>query len=498
MAYLHGAYGKLGDSIVQQVITSETIPVYIGTAPVGLVADPPVNVPVKIESMADAQKKLGYNDDFGSYTLCEAVAAHFGATASEGVGPIYVINVLDPATDRASSETTKDVTFSGGSATVYAPQAILSTLAVKDAEGSKTYTEGEDYTAEYVYQTTGDHILVTAIEGGEISDGAAKVTFTEMDPTAVTASDVVGGLTSAGVYSGIKAVDLVYQQEFVVPNILAAPGWSDDPAVYKALVEESYQINGHWNAMVAVDVPLVDAESQLVDTIDKAVAWKKENLYNSERAIACWPMATDEEGRTFHISTLFVAESQKVDQDNNGIPFESPSNKAVPVIKQYFGENSQNMGFDQQTGNGLNEAGITTVIGWAGEWVLWGPHTAAYAYDDPTVDPRAIFATNMRMLFHITNSFQQEWSPLIDSPMTRQLRDRIINREQEKLDGYVTIGALLGAPKVYFLESENPTTNLMNGDFVWDIVATPTPPLKSATAYVSYTDEGFMAYFGEV
>ncbi len=30
--------------------------------------------------------------------------------------------------------------------------------------------------------------------------------------------------------------------------------------------------------------------------------------------------------------------------------------------------------------------------------------------------------------------------------MTRALKDRIINREQEKLDGYVSMGALLGEP----------------------------------------------------
>ena len=89
------------------------------------------------------------------------------------------------------------------------------------------------------------------------------------------------------------------------------------------------------------------------------------------------------------------------------------------------------------------------------------------------------------MLMHITNSFQREWSPEIDSPMTRALKDRIINREQEKLDGYVSMGALLGEPVILFLESENSTTDVMNGDFRWDIAVTPTPPLKSASVYVA-------------
>ena len=101
------------------------------------------------------------------------------------------------------------------------------------------------------------------------------------------------------------------------------------------------------------------------------------------------------------------------------------------------------------------------------------------------------------MLFHITNSFQQEWSPRIDRPMTLRLRDEIINREQEKLDAYASIGALIGSPTVEFLESDNSVTDMMNGDFVWNILVTPTPPLKSATVKVAYTDAGFSVYTEE-
>ena len=45
-----------------------------------------------------------------------------------------------------------------------------------------------------------------------------------------------------------------------------------------------------------------------------------------------------------------------------------------------------------------------------------------------------------------------------------------------------------------FLESANPVNQMMNGDFVWDFTVTNTPPLKSATARVCYTDEGFNAF----
>ena len=103
-------------------------------------------------------------------------------------------------------------------------------------------------------------------------------------------------------------------------------------------------------------------------------------------------------------------------------------------------------------------------VAWGGEWVLWGDHTAAYTYG-ADVDPRAIFDVSMRMLMHITNDFQREWSPRIDEPMTRALKDEIINREQEKLDGYVSMGALLEGSEQRLQAVEN---NL--NTYIWSIV----------------------------
>ena len=96
----YGVYGVIGNDIAQNASQAGMAPVYFGTAPVNLLSDPAgtVNVPVKISNLSDAQKKLGHFSDsakWGKYTLCEAVAAHL-ANKNGNVGPIYVINVLDP------------------------------------------------------------------------------------------------------------------------------------------------------------------------------------------------------------------------------------------------------------------------------------------------------------------------------------------------------------------------------------------------------------------
>lgn len=494
--YLYGAYGHIGETVAQSAVQAGTTPVYIGTAPVNLVrgfADAGViNEPIKLSNMIDAQRKLGYAADWGTFTLCEVMNAHFNNTLGN-IGPIYVINVLDPSAGkhRKATETTQQLSFTGGRAEFASSTIILDTLTIAKSDGSD-YAEGTDYALDYNF--TKGTVIITSLIADSPLTGTLTASFYEVDGSAIEDDDIIGGVTAGGEYSGLSSIALLYPEQFAVCNLIAAPGWSQSPAVYNAMLTASQKINGHWDAFVVADLPLVDSSAQAVDTITKAIAWKKNNAFTGERSKVYWPQGVDNLGNIYHLSTLAVVELMRADFSHNSVPMETCGNKAIPIIKQYFGANATNRGFSQQEGKELTQNGISTAVAWGGEWVLWGDHTAAYTYG-ADVDPRAIFDVSMRMLMHITNSFQREWSPEIDEPMTRALKDRIINREQEKLDGYVSMGALLGEPQIVFLESENSTTDIMNGDFRWDIAVTPTPPLKSASVYVAYTDAGFSVYY---
>ena len=107
------------------------------------------------------------------------------------------------------------------------------------------------------------------------------------------------------------------------------------------------------------------------------------------------------------------------------------------------------------------------------------------------------FDVNIMMLFYIMNSYKKEWGSVIDQPMTVALSQTILNREQEKLDSLVARGALIGNPLVTFDASNNPDADIREGQFVWEISATNTPPLKAATAIVRYTDAGYSVYVNE-
>ena len=487
MAYKHGAYGEITDSKVTAAEQADVVAAYIGVAPINLIrgyADANlINMPIKVANMSDAQSKLGYSANWADFTLCEAFAEHFDNTVGN-VGPIYVVNVLNPDTHKAAEKTTKELSFTNQRAEFESDDIILDTFAIADK------VEGVDYSLSYNFAK--GTVVVNLLAGA--ADAALQCSYNTVDASAVEASDIIGQTTEDGQYTGLHAMKLLYQYHNAVLNMLAAPGWSHIPEVYTAMVSTVQKLNGHWDGFVHADIPLEDAEGKAIDTIAKAIEWKNANGYNSERSKVYWPQVKDGSGRVFHLSTVGQATMLRVDLGHDAIPFESPSNKEIMATGQYFGETSKSHGFDQQTGNSLNEKGITTACFWGGQWVLWGSHTAAFAYNGST-DARAIFDVNVRMLMYITNGFQLRHGTAIDSPMTPQDADAVLNTEREELDRLSGIGALIGTPTVEFVESANPVSEMMNGDFVWDFSATPTPPWKSGTARVCYTDEGFAAFF---
>lgn len=475
--YKHGTYGEMGESVVTAVEKSETVTVYIGTAPVNLIRGYAkkgiINEPFRIEN-AGGKNTFGHSDNWDMFTLCEVMDAHFN-NPKGNIGPIYVINVLDPDTHRKQEQTTKDITFSNGMAEIESDTIILDTLAIDDK------VEGTDYTLTY---SNGKAVIKSTTITGTVQASYYEVVD-------VTKSDIIGGVTEDGVYTGISVTERIYPVYGVIPTLYAAPKWSSEPEVYEALVSAAQQMNGHWYGFVIADIPVTES------TIQEAIQWKKTNGYNSMYSKVCWPMVTYA-GKKYHISTLAIVEMMRNDIENDGIPMGTCSNKSIKCDAQYFGNSAVNQGFDILAGNELNAKGITTVVSWNGAYQLWGPHTAGYEADDTgnakaDVDMLAIFDSNIRIQEYLLNEFQSTWGTQVDEPMTIGLKDSILESEQERLDGLVARGALIGNPTVEFSESENSDEDMLNGNFEWKITDTPAPLGKSYTAKVVCTDSGYSA-----
>lgn len=537
MAYKHGVYAVRTASQAKSAPQAEEVVLYVGTAPINLIrgyaGKDLVNSPVKVNTLADAYSKIGYSENWEDYSLNEAVDYHFNNT-KHNIGPIYIINVLDPDVHRKASQSTKTVSFTAGKGSFASSTIILDTLAIAGK------VEGTDY--ELSYDMATGEATIDSSKADTPMTGDVSVSFYEVDATQISSTDIIGTANADGTVTGLKAVKLLYQKYNAITNIIVCPGFSQIPDVYKAMISSAQKINSHWDAFVLADIPVsfsttsyvevtpagtenpqeegwyvvddgeyvpttdvtVDAGTTYynkvvtttgVDTIDKAKTWQADNGYTSEISKVFWPKLKNGE-KVYHLSTVAAAQMLYIDDQNDAIPFVSASNHAVMATGQYFGEGVSNPGFDDQEANALNEVGITTMAYWEGEWKLWGGHTAAYKYG-ASIDAAFIFDTNMRMLMYCTNGFQKRNAADIDTPLTPAKKESIRIAEQNQLDILKSQGALIGDPTCEFRSDENSTSDMLNGDFVWHILCTVTPQMKSATGKVTYTDEGYQALFGE-
>ena len=226
--YLYGAYGHLGETIAQNAVQAGTTPVYIGVAPINLVRDYQsvggVNAPLKLSNFVDAQRKLGYSPDWEKFSLCEVMTAHFNNPVGN-IGPIFVINVLDPETHKKAEQTSKALTFVNGRCEFVSDTIILDTFAI----ASKV--EGVDYSLDYNYAK--NTVVVTKIAADLDTTGTATATFDEVDLSKITATTIIGSVTASGEYTGMSAIRLLYQEQNQVCNLLAAPGWSHEPVLWE-------------------------------------------------------------------------------------------------------------------------------------------------------------------------------------------------------------------------------------------------------------------------
>lgn len=461
-----------------------TIPVYIGTAPVNVLTAPEaaINTPIMVNSFPEAQNKLGYSDNWKDYTLCEAVYAHFKNPILP-IGPIVLINVLDPAYHKEEGNT---ATFTFSSDRIYyldAEDVILTTLAF-----TKESTPVANIAVSYVYKDGKNQVLIRDLNSTAVT-GTITATYKKVTPGDVNAADIIGSNVS-GTRKGLECMDLIYQELDMIPTVLAAPGWSEDPEVYTAMLVKAVDLNGHWDLDVFADI---DSSDGGAETIEEAIAWKATNNYISKLAKPCWPMGILN-GRVYHLSTLGVVRKQQTDYANDSIPYETPSNKPIPIIgtvlkKEVDGEHVI-VKFDEVEANQLNAAGITTAAYIGGRWVLWGDSNGNYSFaNEENILPEDMFDCTISMQHYITNTFQKTFMSAVDGPFNMRAIERILDRAQPWLNGLVNGGYLLDAA-IAFREQDNSTADMAAGRFVFKTLYTSVPAGRYAEFNIEYNPEG--------
>jgi len=489
--YKHGAYGVIQAVGSRVADESQGAIVYVGTAPVHNVEGGAnnVNKPIVVNNIAEARKYFGYSDEWDKYTLCEAMHVHL---ENKGVGPLVFINVLNPATHKASEAGTVSKTPENGRVTIPAAQdIILDSVVVKSGNTAKI--KGTDYAIAYNIEKK--TITISELTAGALGTSALTITYNTVDATAVTTADVIGASDGLGLNTGIFAIKNVYQLTGYIPAYLAAPGFSSVPAVHAAMYQNSVKVNGHWDVYMFVDLPIVNGETPL--TLDTAKTYKNGNGYTKENETVFFPLAQGTDGKIYHLSVLAAANFQELLLAQDGIPYKTASNTDCSLIENlYLGASNTGRVYDDSIINEkLNKNGIASAAYVGGRWAIWGCHSADY--DQENGDQINVAETNRMMLYYISNDFQHRRTPDVDKPMTANDLQTIIAEEQTRVDALLNIGALTRGVVTLNADAQA-KSDIMNGDYSFLFDITTTPLAKSLTAIVNWTDEGFVTYFESV
>ncbi|MEK5166223.1 phage tail sheath family protein [Paenibacillus sp. FSL R5-0527] len=474
MSEFHGV--KASETFIPKaaVVQANTLPIYFGTAPINLVADPAaaVNRVIMANDLDEFKAKLGYSDDWKSFTLCEAAHAHFVVNEQ---GPIAFVNVLDVADVEAVSPAA--ATFVDGIHTIDKEGVLKSSVTVGD--GTKTYVKDKDYTLTF---NEAGKLVIAIVSGGVIPTGTTslQVGYSALKPSAVNAARIIGGTDAeTGVRTGLELIEDVFVETSFVPNLIVAPGWSHDPVIAAVMVAKAKDINGLFEAHAVTDL---DA-SKKYPAIPE---WKKENGYTDHLQTNTYPMATYQ-GRVYHMSTLVTADMVATDQANGGIPVQTPSNQPITADGLVYADKSPvAIPFDQA--NILNSNGIVTGIRWQDGFRAWGNRTGAYP---EYTDAQRTFIPVRRMFSYIKNNLILRYWQQVDDPLDRRLIESVTDDANIWINGLVGAGYLLGG-RVEFRASDNPTDQLGNGKMVYRVFITPPSPAQEIEFIVTY-DASYLA-----
>ncbi|MCM1217502.1 MAG: phage tail protein [Lachnospiraceae bacterium] len=465
--FYHGIKtGKLAASISAPVAADSGIHFVVGTAPVQAVGGT-VNEAVLCNSYAEAVRAVGYSDDWEKYTLCEEIYAAF---VLYGIGPIVLVNVLDPVKHR--KKFSADRFALSEERTVLLPrEAIAETVEIDG------YVEDEDYGLVH----TDTALVVEVIEGGKITGDIAELSigYAAVAPELVTKADVIGGYDVAGnKYKGLELLDSVFPKYGVVPEIILCPGFSTDSEVAAVMSAKTENINGVFSGICIIDA---DTEETVRHT--DVPEWKKKNNITKPGQILVYPKVKLGD-RIFHYSTHEACRMTATDAAadmGDGTPCESPSNKSLQIDSMVLADGTEVL-LDLTQANYLNQNGIVTALNFIGGYVSWGNSTACYPSNTAMTD---YFINISRMFKWVANSVVLSTWSKVDRRLNRRLLESITQSLNQWLNGLASEEKILGG-RVEFLEDENQDVDLMAGKATFHIYLTPPSPAQEFEFLLEY------------
>lgn len=433
--------------------------VVFGTAPVNLTENPAgaVNIPIICRSMEEAKEKLGYSEDFASYTLCQSMYASFQVFP---VSPVVFINVLDPAKHKKENAEKEYAIINRQVRVEDASGILLESVIVKMEETA--LTAEEDYLLSF---DDSGKLVVTLISEKTAEVETVKISSTSIDPSLVTEEDIIGGYDAGtGKESGLEVLRQVYPRTGIPAALLLAPGWSHIPEVGAVMISKCGSINGVFSAECLLDLETED--TRLYTDVPQA---KEDSGYQDKHAILLWPMAQIGD-KKLYLSAVYGAMVANLDASNDNVPSLYPSNRLLNVDNAVLADGTE-VFMDREQANTLSGIGVVTLINEQG-WRAWGNNTSAYP---EVTDTKDRWIACRRMFTWMANRLITTYHERVDSPANYRLIESICDSENISLNSYVSAGKMAGG-RVEYNEEENRVENILTGQVIFRIyIAAFTP-----------------------
>jgi phage tail sheath protein FI len=357
---------------------------------------------------------------------------------------------------------TEEITLTGNSFEL--PEDIVVESIQITSGGVNTLTE---IPFEVTTDSTGASVISVTNTSGIIGD-KVKLVYHKIDTTKITAEDIIGGVDAAtGKATGLELVDGVFPKWNLVAGILIAPKFSLDSAVATALTKKATAISDVFPAVAIADIDTENAKTYL-----QAIENKNSSNLSDSHLILCYPKVLSGD-KQYYLSTHLAGLMNKVDVNNDNIPYVSPSNQKLEISAAVLKDGTE-VYLNRDTANILNANGIVTVFAFSG-LKAWGNYTSAYPASS---DPREIFIPVRRMFNFISAVLVTNYISKLDQPINRRMIEGLIHSANIYLKGLARNGALLGG-RLEFSKEDNTQTNLMNGILNFRLYMTPPSPAQA-------------------
>jgi hypothetical protein len=305
------------------------------------------------------------------------------------------------------------------------------------------------------------------------------------DVTKVTSEDIVGGIDVAtNARTGLELIADIFPTFRIIPGLICAPGFSQDPAVGVVMAAKAASINGLFKAMAVVDVP-----DTVCTKYTDVPSWKETNNYTDEHMIVCWPKVKLGDD-VYHMSTHVAGLIPQTDAEYGDIPYVSPSNRRLMIDSAVANGKPVRLGLDQA--EYLNGQGVIVPLNFDGGWKAFGNRTGCYPSN---TDPKDAFIPVRRFFNWHGNTFVLTYFQKLDGPVTRRWVETIVDSENIRLNGFRQMEIILGG-EMKFLQDENPTTDLIDGIVRFHTWMTPPVPGRQIENILEFDPNNFSTLFG--